>query len=115
MKDYKCPHCGTDLSIGMMILAPTNLYGEDYRYTTCRKCDNFLLVNLENFEFCKLPDDKETDFDAFENPVDDEEFEHFFGDGEEETAAETDAAETEESVKAAESNEEDDEEAEEQL
>ena len=72
MKDYKCPHCGTDLSIGMMILTPTNLYGEDYRYTTCRKCDNFLLVNLENFEFCKLPDDKETDFDAikqFDNVI----------------------------------------------
>lgn len=66
MKDYKCPYCGADLSSGMLALAPTNLYGKEFRYAICRKCDNFLLIELDKFEFYKLPDSKEIELDAIQ-------------------------------------------------
>lgn len=66
MKDYKCPYCGADLSSGMLALAPTNLYGKEFRYAICRKCDNFLLIELDKFEFYKLPDDKAVELDAIQ-------------------------------------------------
>ena len=66
MKDYKCPYCGADLSSGMLALAPTNLYGKEFRYAICRKCDNFLLIELDKFEFYKLPNNKEAELDAIQ-------------------------------------------------
>ena len=66
MKDYKCPYCGADVSSGVLALAPTNLYGKEFRYAICRKCDNFLLIELDKFEFYKLPDNKEVELDAIQ-------------------------------------------------
>jgi hypothetical protein len=63
MEGCKCPYCGTDLSTGMLAIAPTNLYGEDYRYVMCRECYNFLLLKLKNFRFYKLPNRK-AEYDA---------------------------------------------------
>ena len=62
----------------------------------------FAATMLIRKKLAKNEDD--ADFDAFENPVDDEEFEHFFGDDEDEVAEVPEEAE-----------ETEDEEAEEQL
>ena len=66
MKDYKCPYCGADLSSGMLALAPTNLYGKEFRYAICKSCNNFLLIELEKFKFHKLPDNEKVELDAIQ-------------------------------------------------
>ena len=48
----------------------------------------------------KLAKSQENDFDTFENPVDDDEFEHFFGDDEAEMLDELDADDEDENEEA---------------
>lgn len=63
MKEHLCPHCGTDLTKGVIVLVPTTLYDEEYRYSMCRECENFLLVDLNNFKVSELNGEK-SEFDA---------------------------------------------------
>lgn len=61
MKEHTCPHCGADLSKGVIALSSTTLYDEEFRYSMCRECENFLLIDLNNFKVSELPEKAELD------------------------------------------------------